>query len=244
MASYLVGGTLFVVAVVLIKPILFPTIISFPWQDDTQRRGQTVILAGSYNPPHLGHLAMLQYLARRYEKVIAVVGFNPNKKYLVSPEQRKELLEQMIQSGGSDNIEVAGTKKYVGWLDDFRTMTELLTDVGEMFASKVVDGYIWRYGKRHGVSIFFRGIRSWEKDGSDERSLQILNTWGPMLLGPLFWPIPTHYLEGDPRYNHVASTLIRDLCSTNSADTATAVAELVPANLVDEICRLYGSKND
>ena len=113
-----------------------------------------------------------------------------------------------------------------------------------MVKSEVVDGYIWRYGKRQGVSRFFRGIRSWEKDGSEETSLQILNTWGPLLLGPLFWPIPTTYLEGDPRYNHVASTLIRDLCATRNLDTKKAMTELVPANIVDEVLELYGTKND
>lgn len=96
---------------ILVKPILFPSIIAFPWQDSdgtTQKLDETVILAGSYNPPHLGHLAMLQYLSRRYKRVIAVVGFNPNKKYLVSPEQRRSLLEKMIQSTAADNIDVAG----------------------------------------------------------------------------------------------------------------------------------------
>jgi phosphopantetheine adenylyltransferase len=92
--------------------------------------------------------------------------------------------------------------------------------------------------------MFFRGIRSWEKDGSDETSLQILNTWGPLLLGPLFWPIPTQYLEGDPRYNHVASTLIRDLCVQNSGNIRTALTELVPPNIVDEVLAMYSTKND
>jgi cytidyltransferase-like protein len=117
MASYILAGslivavTILVVVAILVKPILFPTVILFPWRDDeTKKRNQTVILAGSYNPPHLGHLAMLRYLSQRYEKVIAVVGFNPNKKYPVSPDQRKKLLELMMQSTDSTNVEVAGKK--------------------------------------------------------------------------------------------------------------------------------------
>jgi hypothetical protein len=58
----------------------------------------------------------------------------------------------------------------------------------------------------------YRGIRSWEKDGKEEQALHILNTWGPLVLGPT-WPIPTHYLEGLPEYNHISSTLIRKLLS-------------------------------
>lgn len=93
--------------------------------------------------------------------------------------------------------------------------------------------------------MFFRGIRSWEKDGGDERALQILNTWGPILLGPLFWPIPTQYLEGNPKYNHVSSTLIRNLCSGKSGtEIETALAELVPANVAGLVSNLYCAKEE
>ena len=64
-AKYVVGGSLLVVVAALAKPILFPTIIKFPWEDVTGKEDKIVILAGSYNPPHLGHLAMLEYLSKR-----------------------------------------------------------------------------------------------------------------------------------------------------------------------------------
>lgn len=104
--------------------------------------------------------------------------------------------------------------------------------------SSVVQGYIWRYAKREGASLFFRGIRSWEKDGGEERGLQILNTWGPLLLGPLYWPIPTVYLEGKPEYNHVSSTLVRGACGASSAE----LTRLVPASICDDVASLYGKE--
>jgi phosphopantetheine adenylyltransferase len=104
----------------------------------------------------------------------------------------------------------------------------------------VVEGYIWRTVKRDGASIFYRGIRSWEKDGKEERTLQILNTWGPLLLGPLWWPIPTVFLEGKPEYNHVSSTLIRKLC-TEGKSGYDDLKTLVPLDLVEDIIALYGS---
>jgi phosphopantetheine adenylyltransferase len=106
-----------------------------------------------------------------------------------------------------------------------------------------------------GAQIFVRGIRSWEKDGQEERKLQILNTWGPLVLGPLWWPLLTIFVQGTPEYNHVSSTLIRSICAkqqsvnqsndqnnnkvkilpkTNELDT------LVPLCLVDDVTRLYG----
>ena len=104
-------------------------------------------------------------------------------------------------------------------------------------------GYIWRYAKKQGATIFFRGIRSWEKDGKEERTLQILNTWGPLLYGPLFWPIPTIYLEGKPDYNHISSTLIRDISNNvgkkESEHTEQALQELVPPEVANEVAQLY-----
>lgn len=110
----------------------------------------------------------------------------------------------------------------------------------------MVDGYIWRYANKNGVSALFRGIRNWEKDGQEERQLQILNIWGPILLGPFVWPIPSLYLEGIPEYNHVSSTLIREICeisgaSSNSTSREDALSKLVPAEATEEVAKLYGN---
>lgn len=60
-------GALAYAAILLIRPILFPRVITYPWVDGVpQEKNMTVILAGSYNPPHYGHLAMLSYLSNRY----------------------------------------------------------------------------------------------------------------------------------------------------------------------------------
>jgi hypothetical protein len=67
-----VGLALFGVASTLIWPIIFPRILSYPWpmsEDYEHRqkdRNHTVVLAGSYNPPHSGHMAMIRYLSERY----------------------------------------------------------------------------------------------------------------------------------------------------------------------------------
>ena len=202
-------------AYTLIRPILVPPIHTYPWQlpDDYQQRQRekrtTVVLAGSYNPPHRGHLAMISHLAQRYGKVLVVVGMNPDKKYAVTPQQRATMLQTMLQ--GLNNVQV-----------------------------EVVAGYIWRFAKPRGASIFFRGIRTWEKDGADERNLQILNTWGPLLLGPLRWPIPTRFLEGKPEYNHISSTLIRTLCSKPDFDIQQVHA-LVPETIAKDVIKFYGS---
>ena len=109
-----VGVTILYKVSKLVGDILFPTILSYPWPtpDDHKKqkrdKNTTVVLAGSYNPPHLGHLAMLRYLSQRYEKVIVVVGMNPNKKYAVTPQQRAELIRQMLKDTPASNVRVKG----------------------------------------------------------------------------------------------------------------------------------------
>ena len=203
-------------AYTLINPIVVPPIHTYPWQlpqdyEQKQReKNMTVVIAGSYNPPHRGHLAMISHLAERYGKVIVVIGMNPNKKYAVTPDERATLLRTMLQ--GIPNVR-----------------------------AEVVSGYIWRFAKRQNVQLFYRGIRTWEKDGADETRLQILNTWGPLLLGPLWWPIPTRFLEGKPEYNHISSTLIRDLCAKPGFQTQD-VHDLVPESIAEDVVHLYGAQ--
>lgn len=158
----------------------------------------------------------------RYQKVIAVVGMNPNKEYDVAPHKRAQLINKMMSENSAVNH---GTTDNV--------------------SAEVVSGYIWRFGKARNVSILFRGIRSWEKDGREERALHFLNSFGPISHGPFVWPIPTIFLEGNPEYNHVSSTLIRKLCKNvriqNNSDTTKCLKGLVPDSIAVDIAEEYGS---
>ena len=63
----------FVIATcILIYRIVFPTIRTYPWskppEDSPSRKREktlTVVFAGSFNPPHWGHLVMIRYLSDR-----------------------------------------------------------------------------------------------------------------------------------------------------------------------------------
>lgn len=93
---------------VLACQIIWPNIVTYPWKENEEQIDTTVIFAASYNPPHFGHIQILEYLSKRYSKVIAVVGFNPDKKYLVAPKERAALLREMLKSITAKNIEVVG----------------------------------------------------------------------------------------------------------------------------------------
>jgi hypothetical protein len=119
----------------------------------------------------------------------------------------------------------------------------------------VVTGYIWRYARAQNAALFFRGIRTWAADGLEERQLQILNLWGPLLLGKM-WPLRTIFLEGDPRYRDVSSTRTRMICKdirrrrggrgegANDDELSNLVDELsrlVPRCVMDRIVEVYGT---
>ena len=125
----LVGVAVLVVAK-LAKPIVFPTVITYPWPKDScsyrqqkREKDMTVVLAGSFNPPHHGHLVMMDYLteryvfqaippsyARRYGKLIVVVGKNPKKKYKVTPEQRRDLIRRLLNENPKVDVRGKRTK--------------------------------------------------------------------------------------------------------------------------------------
>jgi cytidyltransferase-like protein len=231
-----------------VYPTFFPHVIRYPWptslhqnsnnnsKTKTTTTATTVVLAGSFNPPHYGHLAMLQYLSQQYDQVIAIVGMNPNKKYAVTPRERAHLIEKMLLANVNNNNNNDSNSNNV--------QVEIVSD------------YIWRHLKRtrparqYRKMVFCRGIRTWAKDGRDEQYLQFQNTWGPLVLGPLVWPLPTIFLEGKPEYNHVSSTLIRNVCSSpsknknNATTTTTTTAaedlrQLVPLSIAEDVARLY-----
>ena len=52
-------------AIRLIKPILRPIVIEYPWPRQKQKL-HNVAFCGSFNPPHNGHIAMILYLCQRY----------------------------------------------------------------------------------------------------------------------------------------------------------------------------------
>eukprot|EP00928_Gymnodinium_smaydae_P041220 TRINITY_DN27901_c0_g1_i2.p1 TRINITY_DN27901_c0_g1~~TRINITY_DN27901_c0_g1_i2.p1 ORF type:complete len:238 (+),score=38.15 TRINITY_DN27901_c0_g1_i2:61-714(+) len=142
---------------------------------------QTSDSKGSFNPPHVGHLAILGYLAKRYRTVHAVIGVNPSKVYDVTPEERRRILEAMLRDKGLHE-----SVRVVVWTD-----------------------LVWRYARSVGARVLCRGVRTWEQDGPSEKHLEIQNCFWPVVLA-CAPPMKTVYVEADARHVTVSSTLLRE----------------------------------
>ena len=75
---------------------------------------RVAIYPGSFDPPTLGHLDVIDRASKLFDEVIVAVGMNPSKNPLLTVEQRIEGLRQSITSGGDIWVD-----KFSGLLVDY-----------------------------------------------------------------------------------------------------------------------------
>jgi len=62
------------------------------------------VYAGTFDPPTIGHVSVIERAAEAFDRVHVVVAVNPDKKFLFGAEARVELLEQVCAE--YPNVEV------------------------------------------------------------------------------------------------------------------------------------------
>ena len=131
---------------------------------------------------------MVRYLSARYERVHAIIGVNPQKRYDVSPYERQELFRAMLKEVGLANVDViivsfgSVNKKGLNWAvpnmffvsisrDWQKSPDDHYPDIG-MIGKNLRWSYIWKYAQQHGAKVMYRGLRSFQKDGAAEKFLE------------------------------------------------------------------------
>ena len=179
---------------------------AYPYEKPRAREESVALFAGSFNPLHRGHLAIIEHLAAKHRVLHVVIGHNRTKKYAVPPEARKRLCEEACRAAGLTNVIV-----------------------------ELTDDYVWRLGHAVGAAVLYRGIRTWAQDGLAERQLELLNLLGPPVLA-LKSPLRTAYVQADPAYAHVSSTLVRSRLKEGER-----VDDLVPESIAAAVAKAYRS---
>src|SRR5262249_24736920 len=60
---------------------------------------RVAIYPGSFDPPTLGHLDVIERASKLFDEVIVAVGMNPSKSPLLTVDQRMDGLRRSIRSG-------------------------------------------------------------------------------------------------------------------------------------------------
>lgn len=186
------------------------------------RCADTAVFAGSFNPPHRGHLAVVSYLARAHAHVVVVVGVNASKPMREGAwelERRRELLDEMLRACG-----VANARAVV---------------VGACGARQHQWAWIHEYARSVGARRLYRGIRTLRKDLPSELALALSNLVGPLL--PCVGargrgcasrrPLPTRYVLAPPSLCALSSTKLRaalDAARGGGNDAAQRLEEFLP----------------
>ena len=60
---------------------------------------RVAIYPGSFDPPTLGHLDVIERAAKLFDEVIVAVGMNPSKSPLLTVEQRMDGIRRSLKIG-------------------------------------------------------------------------------------------------------------------------------------------------
>ena len=181
--------------------------------------GSVAVFAGSFNPAHRGHLAVVEYLASTHAALHVVVGVNASKPLRGGAwelERRRELLEGTLAECALGACSVR------------------VVIVGSCGARQHQWAWIHEYARAVGASRLYRGVRTLRQDLSSELALALSNIVGPLI--PCVGargrpcrsrlPLPTRYVLAPPALAGLSSTKFRtaltELCFSTSSAFSTA----------------------
>ena len=103
------------------------------------------VLPGTFDPPTLGHADIFRRSSVLFDHVDIVIALNPNKTFLFSPDERIEMIKEILAEGRMDNTMV------VLW-----------------------DGLVTEYCRKSGASVIIRGVRGFA-DFNYEYDMSVIN---------------------------------------------------------------------
>ena len=65
-----------------------------------------VVFPGTFDPPTNGHLDIMRRASALFDRVDIVIAVNPNKKYLFTPEERFEMITELVSDLPNVEVEI------------------------------------------------------------------------------------------------------------------------------------------
>lgn len=161
-----------------------------------------IVCPGSYDPVTSGHIDVFARGLRFADQIVAAVVHNPNKSGTFPVERRIELI-------------------HAGLEEDPRT-AQAFAD-GRLLVDDVAGGLLVDYCTRIGATAVLKGLRS-ATDFAYELPMAHMNRH--------LTELETVFIPGDPRFEHVSSSLIREV-HTLGGDVEGLVPTAVLAALDD-----------
>ena len=156
------------------------------------------VFPGSFDPPTLGHLNIIERASAVFDELVVVVAENRQKKYLFSVDERLEMMREMVKSmvlGTGSDRQLRENVRCTSW-----------------------DSLIVDFMKKENIRLLIRGIRGMD-DFSHEFELSMMNK-------ALYPHIETFFMSTDPKYIVLRSSSIKDLASFHG-DVSQMVPPLV-----------------
>lgn len=72
----------------------------------TSISSQSAVYPGSFDPITLGHIDLIQRMSSYYDEITVLIADNTSKSSMFSPEEKKVLIEQCLQSSSNVKVEV------------------------------------------------------------------------------------------------------------------------------------------
>ena len=89
--------------------------------DSSHPKPHIALYAGSFDPPTLGHLDVIERARRLFDVIVVGIGENPNKQHMLEPALRLALMQEMVAGLLDDNPDGAPVRveTYDGLTVDF-----------------------------------------------------------------------------------------------------------------------------
>ena len=107
------------------------------------------VFAGTFDPPTLGHKAVIENCLKTFEEVVVAILVNPNKEPYFTVEDRKKMLKLTVNSERMRVVEFSGTvaelleKENTNiYVRGLRNATDFDYETADFYATKKLNGQV------------------------------------------------------------------------------------------------------